>query len=115
MYRNVHVPLRDARGALVGGMLVSRDVTAPEALRREVEAQRGFLEGVVEQLASDVVICDASGRLQGSDAITGGPAGPLDWPEHFGLRSADGRTQAHRRPRCRCSARCRARWSRTSS
>ncbi len=93
VYRNVHVPLRDARGAVVGGMLVSRDVTAPEALRRDVEAQRGFLEGVIEQLASGVVICDASGRLQGSDAITGAPAGPLDWPEHFGLRSADGRTK----------------------
>ena len=93
VYRNVHVPLRDGRGVAVGGMLVSRDITASESLRREVEAQRGFLEGVVEQLSSSVVICDAGGRLQGSDALTGGPAGPLDWPEHFGLRSADGRTK----------------------
>jgi PAS domain S-box-containing protein len=93
VFRNVHVPLRDSRGAVVGGMLVSRDVTGPESLRRELEAQRGFLEGVVEQLSSSVVICDAAGVLQGSDAITGGPAGPLDWPEHFGLRSADGRTK----------------------
>jgi PAS domain S-box-containing protein len=93
VYRCVHVPLRDSRGAVAGGMLVSRDVTAPESLRREVEAQRGFLEGVIEQLSSNVVVCDAAGRLQGSDAVTGGPAGPLDWPEHFGLRSADGRTK----------------------
>jgi PAS domain S-box-containing protein len=92
LYRNVHVPLRDARGAIVGGMMVVRDVTATEALRREFEAQRGFLAGVVEQLSDGVAVCDAEGRLQGSGSLMGSGAGPLDWPEHFGLRHADGRT-----------------------
>jgi PAS domain S-box-containing protein len=93
LYRNVHVPVRDTRGAVVGGMMVVRDVTAPEALRREFEAQRGFLAGVVEQLSDAVAVCDAEGRLQGTGALMGSSAGPLDWPEHFGLRHADGLTR----------------------
>jgi PAS domain S-box-containing protein len=36
-----------------------------------------------------VVVSDADGRLQGTD----GTVGPLDWPEHFGLRDADGRAR----------------------
>ena len=38
-YRNVHVPLLDARGTVVGGMMVVRDVTESEALRHAIEAQ----------------------------------------------------------------------------
>jgi PAS domain S-box-containing protein len=103
LYRNVHVPVRDARGAIVGGMMVVRDVTDSEALRRASEAQRGFLAGVIEQLSDHVVVADAEGRLQGTDELMGGnPAcararsqvgGPLDWPEHFGLRDAEGRAR----------------------
>ncbi len=93
LYRNVHVPVRDARGAIVGGMMVVRDVTESEALRRASEAQRGFLAGVIEQLSDHVVVSDADGRLQGADERMGGSAGPLDWPEHFGLRDADGRAR----------------------
>jgi PAS domain S-box-containing protein len=93
LYRNVHVPLLDARGTVLGGMMVVRDVTEPEALRREFEAQRGFLAGVLEQLSDHVVVCDADGRLQGTGALLGSSAGPLDWPEHFGLRDADGRSR----------------------
>jgi PAS domain S-box-containing protein len=90
LYRNVHVPVRDARGAIVGGMMVVRDVTGSEALRRESEAQRGFLAAVVEQLSDQVVVADAEGRLQGTDALT---VGPLDWPEHFRLRDSEGRAR----------------------
>ena len=92
-FRAAHHPLLDATGAVAGGMIVLRDVTASEQLRREAEAGRGFLAGVLEQVADHLVVCDADGRLQpfGDDADGPGP-GPLDWPEHFRLYDADGRT-----------------------
>lgn len=92
-YRAAHVPLPDARGAIVGGMLVVRDVTASERLRREAEAGRGFLAAVLEQLSDHVAVCDADGRLQtfGDHAADTAPE-PLDWPAHFRLRGPDGRT-----------------------
>jgi PAS domain S-box-containing protein len=63
-----------------------------EADRLQLEAQRSFLAGVLEQLSDHVVACDADGRLQrfGDDAVV--DVDPLDWPAHFGLRRADGRT-----------------------
>jgi PAS domain S-box-containing protein len=92
-YRVGHSPLRDARGTVVGGMAVSRDVTGPESARRELEAQRGFLAGVLEQLSDQIVACDADGRLQVFGGVAADEVGPLDWPEFFGLRTADGRTR----------------------
>jgi len=95
-YRNVHVPLRDARGAVVGGMMVVRDVTESDALRHAVDAQQAFLSGVLAQLTDHIVACDADGRLVVVDEAVLGPAdpdmGPLDWPEYFNLRGPDGRT-----------------------
>ncbi len=40
--------LRDARGAVVGGMMVVRDVTESEALRSAVEARQAFLSGMLD-------------------------------------------------------------------
>jgi PAS domain S-box-containing protein len=94
-YRNAHVPVRDGRGTVVGGMIVVRDITEGEALRHEVESQRRFLAGVLDQLTDQVVACDADGRLVVVDETSLGATadvGPLDWPEYFGLRGADGRT-----------------------
>ncbi|HEX5621613.1 MAG TPA: PAS domain S-box protein [Solirubrobacteraceae bacterium] len=95
-YRNVHVPLRDVRGAVVGGMMVVRDVTESEGLRHAVEAQQAFLSGVLAQLTDHIVACDADGRLVVVDDTLLGPLdpdmGPLDWPEYFKLRGPDGRT-----------------------
>jgi PAS domain S-box-containing protein len=88
-YRAAHHPLLDASGAVVGGLLVVRDITASERLRREADAGRAFLAGVLEQLSDRVVVCDAEGRLQ--PAGDDDPA-PLDWPEHFQLYRSDGRT-----------------------
>jgi PAS domain S-box-containing protein len=87
-YHATYQPMRDARGAVVGGMIVARDITDSEQLQREAEATRGFLSGVLEQLSDQLVVCDADGRLLFGDAA----AGPLDWPAHFGLYQADGRT-----------------------
>jgi PAS domain S-box-containing protein len=92
-YRVAHGPLREARGTVVGGMAVMCDVTAPEATRRELEAQRGFLAGVLEQLTDHLVACDADGRLQVFGGVADDSVGPLDWPEFFGLRTADGRSR----------------------
>jgi PAS domain S-box-containing protein len=92
-YRVVHAPLRDARGTVVGGLAVTRDVTAPESLRRELEAQRSFLAGVLEQLTDQIVACDADGRLQVFGGVADDTVGPLDWPEFFGLRTAHGHTR----------------------
>jgi PAS domain S-box-containing protein len=95
-YRNVNVPLRDARGAVVGGMMLVRDVTESDALRTAVEAQQAFLSGVLEQLTDHIVACDADGRLVVVDDTLLGALdpdmGPLDWPEYFKLRGPDGRT-----------------------
>jgi PAS domain S-box-containing protein len=89
LYRAAHHPLLDAAGTVVGGMVLVRDMTASEQLRRDGEASRDFLAGVLEQLADGVVVSDADGRLlQLGDA----PA-PLDWPERFELHRADGRTR----------------------
>src|SRR5689334_23143941 len=90
LYRVTHAPLRDGRGAVVGGMAVTRDVTAPEATRRELAAQRDFLAGVLDQLTDQLVACDADGRLQVFSGVGGDAIGPLDWPDLFGLRAADG-------------------------
>lgn len=92
-YRVTHAPLRDGHGAVVGGMAVIRDVTAPEAMRRELEAQRDFLAGVLDQLTDRLVACDADGRLQVFAGVADDAIGPLDWPEFFGLRTADGRAR----------------------
>ena len=96
-YRGDHVPLRDARGAVTGGMIVVRDITGSQRLQRELENERGFLAAMVEHLSDHVVACDASGRLLLVNAAARGPApvadlDPLDWPEHFGLRCPDGVT-----------------------
>ena len=115
VYRNVHVPLRDARGARG-----RRHARVPRRHRARGPAPRGRGAARVPRRRS------RAARERRRDLRRLRPAagircdhrracGPLDWPEHFGLRSADGRTQADPRPRCRCSARCRARWSRTSS
>jgi PAS domain S-box-containing protein len=88
-YHATYQPMRDARGAVVGGMIVAHDVTASEQLQREAEATRGFLSGVLEQLTDQLVVCDADGRLLfGGDQAPG----PLDWPAYFGLYQPDGRT-----------------------
>jgi PAS domain S-box-containing protein len=95
-YRNVHVPLRDARGTVVGGMMVVRDVTESEALHHAVETKQAFLSGVLAQLTDQIVACDADGRLVVVDESLLGPVdpdmGPLDWPEYFKLRGPDGST-----------------------
>jgi PAS domain S-box-containing protein len=61
-------------------------------LQQQLEAQRGFLAGVLEQLSDRVVACDGDGHLLrfGDDGVV--DVDPLDWPAHFGLRRADGRT-----------------------
>lgn len=93
-YQLQHVPLRDGRGAVTGGMIVVREVSEQLRLQQELEAQRGFLAGVLEQLSDRVVACDADGHLQrfGDDAFGGPDVDPLDWPALWGLRRADGRT-----------------------
>ena len=88
-YRAVHRPLLGSSGAVVGGLLVVRDITAAEQVRGEAAAGRAFLDGVLEQLSDRVVVCDADGRLQ--PGTEDGP-GPLDWAEHFNLYRPDGRT-----------------------
>jgi PAS domain S-box-containing protein len=76
-------------------MMVVRDVTEGEALRHELEAQRAWLAGVLEQLSESVIACDADGRLRVvNEELYGTPdpdTGPLDWPRFFGMRTADGR------------------------
>jgi PAS domain S-box-containing protein len=95
-YRGEHVPLRDARGAVTGGMIVVRDVTEAQRLQRERDNERGFLAAMVEQLSDHVVACDASGKLllvnEAARRPAGGPVDPLDWPQHFGLFRPDGHT-----------------------
>jgi PAS domain S-box-containing protein len=92
-YRTAHHPLLDASGAVAGGMMMVRDITAAEQLRREAETSRGFIAGVLEQLSDRVIVCDADGRLHlFGDAADDAPAGPLDWPGYFELYRADGRT-----------------------
>jgi PAS domain S-box-containing protein len=88
LHRATCSPLRDARGAITGGLIAVRDVTDSERVRREAEASSGFLAGVLEQL-TDVVACDAEGRLQTGRGEAGGP---LDWPAYFRLHRPDGRT-----------------------
>ena len=94
-YTVEHVPLRDGRGAVTAGMIVLREVSEQLALQRELEAQRGFLAGVLDQLSDHVVACDAGGRLHqfGDGSLL--DVDPLDWPAHFGLRAADGSTSSH--------------------
>jgi PAS domain S-box-containing protein len=85
-----HAPLRDARGAVSGGMLVVRDVTHAGRLQREVDEQRGFMATVLEQLPYHVLACDAEGRLRlGAEDSD---VDPLDWASHFRLHRLDGRT-----------------------
>jgi PAS domain S-box-containing protein len=96
-FRGDHVPLRDARGAVTGGMIVVRDVTVAQRLQRELEYERGFLAAMIEHLSDHVVACDASGRLLIVNAavrrpVPGDDLDPLDWPEHFGLSRPDGVT-----------------------
>jgi PAS domain S-box-containing protein len=92
LLQGTHVPLPDGRG----GMIVVRDITDSETMRQRLDAQEGFQNGMLEQLCDHIVACDAEGRLQVVNEAQYGPAkpdmGPLDWPEYFRLRAADGRT-----------------------
>ena len=72
------------------------------ALRSELEAQRGFLRGVIEQLSDHVVVCDADGRLlRRQRRRASGPAGRRPRPARLAgaLRAARRRRPhaAHRR------------------
>ncbi|HWM09923.1 MAG TPA: PAS domain S-box protein, partial [Solirubrobacteraceae bacterium] len=91
-YRLQHLPVRDPRGAVTGGMIVVREVSEQHRLQERVEAQSVFLAGVLEQLSDFVVACDADGRLQRFGDAPAADVDPLDWPAHFGLRRADGTT-----------------------
>jgi PAS domain S-box-containing protein len=91
-YQLQHVPVRDGRGVVQGGMIVVREISGQLQLQRALEAQRGFLSGVLDQLSDRIVACDANGRLRrfGDDAAV--DVDPLDWPAYWGLRRPDGRT-----------------------
>ena len=88
-----HVPLRDARGAVIGGMIVVRDITAAERLQRERRASAGSCPACSS--SSPITSWRATptaGCCRHAAAPQAGAGRPLDWPEHFGLRRPDGRT-----------------------
>jgi diguanylate cyclase (GGDEF)-like protein/PAS domain S-box-containing protein len=92
------VPVRDAAGAIVGGMNVLRDITE----RKQLEGGQELLGAVMAQLAGSLVICDEDGSLLRFDererrlGTVEGDRGvdPLDWPAHLGVREVDGRPAA---------------------
>ena len=95
-YRFDIVPVRDAAGAIVGGMNVVRDVTE----RKLLEGRQELLGAVMAQLAGSLLICDQDGNLLRFDererrlGTVDDDRGvdPLDWPAHLGVREVDGRT-----------------------
>ena len=81
------------RDELPDAPTVLRDSREAERLRNEAEAGRAFLASVLEQLAGQITVCDADGRLQYfGEAPEGDAPGPLDWPSSFGLYRTDART-----------------------
>ncbi|HET8949079.1 MAG TPA: PAS domain S-box protein, partial [Solirubrobacteraceae bacterium] len=88
------VPVRDARGAVVAGMTVLRDVTE----RKVLESRQELLGAVMTQLADSLRICDGAGnllRFDEGERRLGTPedhrgVDPLDWPEHLGVTEVDG-------------------------
>ncbi len=55
-------PLAETEGG--GWLLVTRDVTAREAARREVAEQRAFYEAILDNLPSDVAVLDPEHRYR---------------------------------------------------
>ena len=118
-YRNVHVPVRDARGAVVGGMMVVRDVTEADALRSAVEAPPGVplrRAHAADRPHRGVRRRGPAGRRRRGAARPArsrhGAAGLA------GVLQAARPRRPHADPRpptCRCSGRCRATSSTTSS
>ncbi len=88
------VPVRDAAGAIVGGMNVLRDVTE----RKVLEGREALLGAVMAELADTLRICDQYGNLlrfaEDDRRLGTAPADrgvdPLDWPRHLGVAEVDG-------------------------
>ena len=72
------VPLRDAGGAVVGVVGVTRDVTAERRAQAELDAQRRLLQATVDALPLSVMVTDADYRAvlvsDGAARLLGGGA-----------------------------------------
>jgi PAS domain S-box-containing protein len=92
-------PVRDEASGIVGGVVVSNDVTALKKAREELLRERGMLQAVLDNMVEGVVMANADGeflvfnpaaeRILGVGASDGGPDA---WTEDYGLFLSDGET-----------------------
>ncbi|GGS76307.1 hypothetical protein GCM10010156_38830 [Planobispora rosea] len=90
----------DARGATAVHAFV-HDISARQEAQRQLEAERTFLQALLDSLDVGVVACDARGRATVTNQttrqiygdISDSPVPPEAWPETYHLFTPDGRTR----------------------
>jgi PAS domain S-box-containing protein len=92
-------PVRDEAGAVVGGVVVSNDVTQLKRAREELFRERGMLRAVLDNMVEGVVMANSVGEFlvfnPAAESILGIRAtdgGPEAWTEDYGLFLPDGET-----------------------
>jgi PAS domain S-box-containing protein len=56
-------PIRDARGDIVGGVLIARDITERQRLARELEERLNQLAVIIESISDGLVVFDREGHI----------------------------------------------------
>jgi len=90
------VPARDDHGAVVGGVIVSQDVTELVASKRTLQERTAWLESVLEAMDDAVVVMDRDGRIilanEVGRELVGNWPNAASWPTGSGFFMADQRT-----------------------
>ena len=92
-------PVMDTDGSIVGASIIARDIAQRKHAEEKLEAEREFMNALLESLQEGIVACDAQGTLallnRAAQEFHGIPEEPLpaeQWTEHFDLFRADGIT-----------------------
>ncbi len=103
MAHSVTTPLRDKDGVVTGFVRVTRDITEQTRTAEELDAQREFLNAVLNSVSTGIVACDGNGLLtlfnQAAIRMHGLSSERIpaeEWAAHYDLLMADGETLMRR-------------------
>jgi len=96
----VTTPLHSPDGEIIGFVRINRDITEQARAAEEIEAQREFLNALLNSIDTGIVACDGDGKLtlfnRATRELHGLPPDSSleadDWAEHYDLYEADATT-----------------------